>query len=77
MSVNVMNTDIVSGVADALLSTRFCCARLAVGDKSFTNDMDNELAGTREVRMSAWEAATDCYQLRGPKTVAEVANHHD
>jgi hypothetical protein len=46
MSVDVVDTDIVSDVADALLSARFCCARLAVGDKSFTNDMDNGLAGT-------------------------------
>jgi hypothetical protein len=47
MSVEVVDIDIVSDVADALLSARFCCcARLAVGDKSFTNDMDNGLAGT-------------------------------
>jgi len=46
MSVEVVDTDIVSDAADTLLSGRFCCARLAVGDKSFTNDMDNGLAGT-------------------------------
>jgi hypothetical protein len=46
MSVDIVDMDIVSDVADALLSARFCCARLAVGDKSFTNDMDNGLAGT-------------------------------
>ncbi len=45
MSVEVVEIDIVSDAADALLSARFCCARLAVGDKSFTNDMDNGLAG--------------------------------
>src|SRR6266852_5876905 len=46
MSVEVVDNDIVSDVADALLSARFCCARLAVGDRSFTNDIDNGLAGT-------------------------------
>lgn len=46
MSVEVVDVDIVSDVADALLSARFCCARLAVGDKSFANGMDDGLAGT-------------------------------
>jgi hypothetical protein len=46
MSVDIVDIDIVSDVADALLSARFCCARLGVRDKSFTNDMDNGLAGT-------------------------------
>ena len=32
--------------------------------------------GGVRMRMSAWEAATDCYQLRGGVTVAESANHH-
>jgi hypothetical protein len=37
--------------------------------------MDLQVQG--EVRMSAWAVATDCYQLRGRETVAEMANHHD
>ena len=45
MFVEVVDTDMVSDVADAPLSARFCCARLAVGDKSFMNDMDNGPAG--------------------------------
>jgi hypothetical protein len=45
MSVEVVDIDIVSDVADALLSARFCCARLAVGDNSFMNVMDNGPAG--------------------------------
>jgi hypothetical protein len=47
MSVDVVNIDIVSDVVDSLLSARFRCDKLGVGDKSFTNDMDNVLAGTR------------------------------
>jgi len=46
MSVVVVDTDIVSEVAETLFCTRFCCARLAVGDKSFTYGTANGLVGT-------------------------------
>jgi|SRR5712672_32055 len=36
VEVEVVDIDIVSDVAEALLCMRFCCARLTVGDKSFT-----------------------------------------
>jgi len=45
MSVEVVDIDIVSDVAEALLCARFCCARFTVGDNSFTNGKDNGLAG--------------------------------
>jgi hypothetical protein len=45
MSVVVVDTDIVSDVSEALFSTRFCCARLTVGDKSFTYGIVNGLVG--------------------------------
>jgi hypothetical protein len=45
MSVDVVDTDIVSDVAEALLCIMFCWTRLTVGDKSFTYGKDSGLAG--------------------------------
>lgn len=46
MSVVVVDIDIISDVSEILSCTRFCCARLAVGDKSFTYGISNGLVGT-------------------------------
>jgi hypothetical protein len=45
-SVVLVDSDIVSDAAEALFGTRFCCARLAVGDRSLTYGIANGLAGT-------------------------------
>jgi hypothetical protein len=47
MSVDVVDVDIVSDVAEVLLCIMFCWARLTVGDKSFTNGKDSGPAGAR------------------------------
>jgi hypothetical protein len=46
MSVVVVDIDIISDASEILSCTIFCCARLAVGDKSFTYGIANELVGT-------------------------------
>jgi hypothetical protein len=45
MSVDVVDIDIVSDIAEVLLCMMFCWARLIVGDKSFTNGKDSGIAG--------------------------------
>ena len=44
--VVVLDIDIISDVSEILSCARFCCARLAVGDKSFTYGIVNGLVGT-------------------------------
>ena len=45
LSVAVVDNDIVSDIAEALLCMVFCWARSTVGDKSFTNGKVSGLAG--------------------------------